>query len=225
MRYRIDEETLTNMRAALATAEEGGRQQDIALPLVGLGFLLLWYGDLADAEQKMAAALAIGERTGDLVLRARCLCYLNVTALRKHDVEAVRSLAPQVIAAAEATSYPEYVAAAKATMAWVAWRDERLADVVRLADEALGLWRSTVVPYPFQWLCLWPLVAVRLRQGQVAEAVEAARQLLPPPQQRLPDGLEAEVQDGVGAWARGRRKLAQERLSNAVELAKELRYA
>ncbi len=60
-------------------------------------------------------------------------------------------------------------------MAWVAWRDERLEDVVRLAHEALELWRSTVVSYSWYWLCLWPLVAVRLRQGQLAEAVEAAR--------------------------------------------------
>jgi predicted ATPase/class 3 adenylate cyclase len=224
-RYRIDEETLTNLRAALATAEEGDRQQDIALMSFGLGFGLLWYGDLAEAQQRMAASLAMVERTGDLVLRARCLCYLNVTALRSGDAEAVRSLAPEVMAAAEAASYPEYVAAAKATMAWVAWRDERLEDVVRLAHEALELWRSTVVSYSWYWLCLWPLVAVRLRQGQLAEAVEAARQLLPPPQQRLPDELEAEVQDAVGAWEKGERKLAKERLSNAVELAKQLRYA
>ena len=225
MRYRIDEETLTNMRAALATAEEGGRQQDIALVLFGLGFVLLWYGDLAEAEQTMVASLAVADRIGDRVLRARCLCYLNVTALRNRDVEAVRSLAPQVMAAAEAASYPEYVAAAKATMAWVAWRDERLEDVVRLADEALGLWRSTVVSYSWYWLCLWPLIAVRLRHGQIAEAVDAARQLLPAPQQRLPDELEAELQDGVGAWEKGDRKLARERLSKAVELAKQLRYA
>ena len=225
MRYRIDEEALTNMRAALATAEEGGSQQDIALMSFGLGFGLLWYGDLAEAEQRMVASLAMVERIGDRVLRARCLCYLNVTALRNGDVEGVRSLAPQAMAAAESASYPEYVAAAKATMAWVAWRDERLEDVVRLADEALGLWRSTVVSYSYYWLCLWPLVAVRLRQGQTAEAVEAARQLLPPPQLRLPDELEAEVQEGIGAWDRGGRKPAEERLSRAVELAKQFRYA
>ena len=165
MRYRIDEEALANMRAALATAEEGGSQQDIALMSFGLGFGLLWYGDLAEAEQRLLASLAMVERMGDRVLRARCLRHLNVTALRNGDVDGVRSLGPQAMAAAEAAAYPEYVAAAKATMAWVAWRDERLEDVVRLADEALGLWRSTVVSYSYYWLCLWPLVAVRLRQG------------------------------------------------------------
>ena len=225
MRYRIDDEALANMRAALETAEEGGSQQDIALMSFGLGFGLLWYGDLAEAEQRLLASLAMVERMGDRVLRARCLCYLNVTALRNGDVDGVRSLGPQAMAAAEAAAYPEYVAAAKATMAWVAWRDERLEDVVRLADEALGLWRSTVVSYSYYWLCLWPLVAVRLRRGQTAEGVEAARQLLPPPQQRLPDELEAEVQAAVGAWEGGARKLAREHLSKAVELAKRLRYA
>lgn len=44
-------------------------------------------------------------------------------------------------------------------------------------DEALELWEGNVLPYQFKWLCLWPLVGVRLASGQVAEAVDASRQL------------------------------------------------
>ena len=76
--------------------------------------------------------------------------------------------------AAVAASYPEYVAAAKATQAWVAWQEGRPEDVVALAGEALELWGTTVVSYPWYWLCLWPLISVRLAASQGAEAVEAA---------------------------------------------------
>ena len=177
-RYRIDEEILPTARAA---AQESGRENDIALMVFIVGFCLLWRGELAEAGASLRASLAIVDRVGDLVLRARCLCYLNVTALRRHDVETVRSLAPQAMEAALAASYPDYVAAAKASEACVAWQDGRPQDVVALASEALELWETTVVSYSWYWLCLWPLIAVRLVTKRVAEAVEAARQLLVPP--------------------------------------------
>jgi tetratricopeptide (TPR) repeat protein len=224
-RYRVDEEILTNMRAAVLAAHEGGHELGIAFTLFGLGFCLLWHGDLAEAQERLKASLAVSERIGDVVLRARCLCYLNVTALRRNDVEAVRSLAPQAIAAGEAAAYKEYVAAGKASQAWVAWRDELFEDVVTLANEALELWGTTVVSYSWYWLCLWPLIAVRLASGQVAEAIEAGRQLLETPQQRLPDELEAMLQAAIAAWDNGEAQLARGTLSEAVELAQRLRYA
>jgi tetratricopeptide (TPR) repeat protein len=224
-RYRVDDEIVGNMRAAVAAAREGGHERDIAFTLFGLGFCLLWHGDLAEAQERMEASLAIVERIGDLVLRARCLCYLNVAALRRHDIEGVRLLAPIAMAAGDAASYPEYVAAAKATQAWVAWQVGRPEDVVTLAAEALELWGTTVVSYSWYWLCLWPLIAVRLASGQVTEALEASRQLLVPPQQRLPDELDAMVQSTIAAWDNTERDLASQRLGEALELAQRLRYA
>ena len=173
----------------------------------------------------MGAALAIGERIGDPFRRAMCLCYLNVTALRRHDVDAVRSLAPKCIAAAEVANYPAYVAAAKATIAWAAWKDQNFEDVLPLATEALELWATLAVTFEFKWTCLWPLLAVRLAAGQLAEAVDASRELLLPPQQRLPDELELVVEAAGAAWDRGEHDLAAGKLVDALELARHLRYA
>jgi class 3 adenylate cyclase/tetratricopeptide (TPR) repeat protein len=223
-RYRIDEEILVNCRAAVAAAQDSGREAAIAFQVFVLGFSLLWYGDLDQAQQQLEASLASVERIGDVVLRARCLCYLDVTALRRHDVDAVRSLAPQAMEAAHAASYPEYVAAAKAAQAWVAWQDGRPSEVLELGGEALGIWATTVVSYSWYWICLWPLIAVHLSEGRLDEAVGAARQLLPPPQQRLPDELEAAVRTSIDAWENGELRLAREALGDAVALAKRLRY-
>jgi predicted ATPase/class 3 adenylate cyclase len=224
-RYRVDDETLSSMRAALAAAREEGDEQGIALTLFTLGFALLWYGDLDGAQCNMGESLAIVERTGDLVLRARCLCYLNVTALRRHDVDAVRSLAPQAIRAATAASYPEYVAMAKAAQAWAAWVSDRPEEVIALSNEALELWHTSAAAYSWYWICLWPLISVRLAVDEVGEAVEAARQLLVPPQQRLPEELEAAVQAAIDAWEQGELRSATESLTGAVELARQSRYA
>ncbi len=134
-------------------------------------------------------------------------------------------MTPEALAAAEAAGYPEYVAAAKATMAWVAWRDQRSDDVLALAGEALELWGTVVVTHPFKWPCLWPLMAVRLTAGQVAEAVDASRQLLLPPQQRLPDELESILESAQASWDGGEGERAAGQLAEALELARRLRYA
>jgi tetratricopeptide (TPR) repeat protein len=221
-RYRVDEEILANSRKALAAARQGAPEHRVAWAVLALGCFLLWHGDLPEAEEQLTESLVIVDRIGDVVLRARCLCYLNMTAVRRHDVEAVRSLAPEAMAAGEDAGYPEYVACAIATNAWLAWRDERYEDVVTLASAALDLWGTTVVKFPWYCLCLWPLIGARLSAGEIDEAVAASRQLLVPPQQRLPDELESMLLSVRTAWDGEDRAGAAEKLAAALGLAWEL---
>jgi hypothetical protein len=166
----------------------------------------------------------VAERIGDVVLWARALCYLNVAALRGHDVATVRRLAPEAMAAGVAAAYPEYVAAAKAVLAWLAWQDERFDDVVALGEEALELWGTTIVSYSWYWLCVWPMIAVRLREGQIAEAIVVSRQLLVPPQQRLPDDVESLLEAAGLAFDQEEPQLAGDLLAAALQLATTLGY-
>jgi class 3 adenylate cyclase/tetratricopeptide (TPR) repeat protein len=223
-RYRVDEEILANTRSALAAAREGSPEHEVAFSVFLLGFFLLWHGDLPPAEEQLRASLAMADRIGDVVLRARCLCYLNVTALRRHDVGAVRSLAPEAMAAGQDAGYPEYVACAMATNAWLEWHDQRYEDVVPLASAALDLWGTTVVRYSWYWVCLFPLIAARLAAGEIDEAIAASRQLLVPPQQRLPDELESMLVQVSAAWDSGDRQGAADKLAAALDVARDLRY-
>ncbi|HXW81452.1 MAG TPA: hypothetical protein VEJ84_18255, partial [Acidimicrobiales bacterium] len=229
-RYQIDDETLAAQRVAAAITGEGVGEPEIVSGEFGLGLFLLFHGDLDEAEERLSAALAMAERVGDAGAAVRCRCYYSVTALRRHDVEGVRARAPVALEAAEAASYPEYAASAKAMLAWLAWRDGRPDDVLGLGREALRLWAGGAVAYPFYWLCLWPLIAVHLGRGEVADAVAAARQLLLPPQQKLPDELEAQVEAAIACWEGGSLETgASERaasdLRKALELGEALRYA
>ena len=110
-------------------------------------------------------------------------------------------------------------------MAWVAWKDRRPMDVLTLGNEALELWASTVVSYSWCLLCLWPLLAVHLGAGRLAEAIDAGRQLLLPPQQRLPDELEVLLEAALTAWERAEPAPAGEKLAEALQLACSLGYA
>jgi hypothetical protein len=49
---------------------------------------------------------------------------------------------------------------AMANTGWVAWRRGQPNSADELATEALGLWRSLPMHYPFHWMALWPLTAV-----------------------------------------------------------------
>jgi hypothetical protein len=69
------------------------------------------------------------------------------------------------------------------------------------------------------------MIAVRLRSGQIAEAIDAGRQLLAPPQQRLPDDLESLLQEAGAAWDQNENRVASDKLAEALQLAVTLGYA
>ena len=232
-RHRVDDEVLENAKKVLAAKQQFPRaagfrgrpaEVDVAWALFDVGFCSLWYGDLDGAEDTLTATLSIAERTGSAGMRALSLSYLNLAALRRDDSTAVGLLAPQAIEAACAASRPQYAATGKASLAWLAWKTGHRDEVEALAQEALGLWPATSWQ-PFHWVCLWPLIAVRLGDGEVTRAVEAARQLVQPPQQRLPDELEAEVQAAIEAGEHGELERARKTLVKALELAHQLRFA
>jgi tetratricopeptide (TPR) repeat protein len=236
-RHRVDDEIIGTARAALAAAERGGHEP-LVIPLpepqrgaheVGwkqynLGRCLVLHGDLDEAEETLSAALATADRIGEQVLRVRVLSLLALTALRRHDTMAVASLVAQVSEGATPTQGLEYLAMAKASLAWLAWQEGRLEEVGPRAEEALALWAETTGWQPLHWICLWPLIAVRLGTGNVSEAVDASRRLLEPSQQRLADELEPLVIAACEAWDSGDQELAGAKLAEAVDLAHDLHF-
>ena len=142
--FRIDEEMLASLRACLAMARQAADEFDIVSALFCLGVHLLFHDDLIEARSTLEKAITISERIGGRRDAISCLSYLCMAALRQHDVEAVRSLAPRVLAESEAAGYPTQVGEAKATMAWVAWQDGRNDDAAAKAGEALKLWKVSL---------------------------------------------------------------------------------
>jgi class 3 adenylate cyclase/ABC-type transporter Mla MlaB component len=246
-RHRVDEEIIATAQAALAAARGRGdppvmvrrwfgelSRQWLEAPQWGdhevgwtqynLGRCLVLHGDLDEAEETLSAALAIAKRIGEEVLQVRCVSLLALSALRRHDEAAVAALVHRVLETAGVAQWPEYVAVATASLAWLAWRQGRAAEVVLLAEEALALWAKTTGWQPLHWICLWPLIAVRLGAGELSEAVVASRQLLEPSQQRLPDELEPVVEAALAAWESDDCGRAGAKLAEALELAERLRY-
>ena len=224
-RYLIDDSLMLDYRKAWQAVVDAGLENEMFYVRFVLGFALLWYGDFTGAQAELEQTLEISRRADDKTLEVRVLTYLCCAHLRQHNVEEVKALAPKSEALAGELVFPEYVGMAKAMLAWAAWKEGRYIDAEALAEAARRLWRTCVVHYSWCWAGLWPLVAVRLDDGRLEQAVAAARELLGPDQQRFPEALESAVQSALDTWDRGATKLATKKLNRALDLACRLRYA
>jgi DNA-binding SARP family transcriptional activator len=218
------EESLGYARSALAARQESGSATEIALARFFLGFAYLFYGDLDEAEAHIQAALAVGERAGDVVLQSRCLTYLTIVYRKRGQVEETSRYASRASKVATSLHWPEDVAMASANLAWVAWRQGNQSEAQATARAALEEWKALQVDYPFHWTALWPLISIALAQDQLSAAIDYARALLAPQQLVLPDALRTAIEAATQAWDSGRLEAARAHLQQAAALAGEMGY-
>jgi class 3 adenylate cyclase len=222
-RYLFSDETLELARAAYAATQEA-EPEPSAWPVFIWGFTLLWHGDLDEATVVLRESLAEAERRGDVSVQSRALTYLMAAGRKRGDIDGVRNAVGPVIDRAREASLPEYEAIAIANRCWVAWRsgDEEMA--VTDARAALHIWEGLPVRYPFDWMALWPLVAIALAGRRIDQAAECARGMLPPPQQPLQEPVRTLVEDAIRAWDAGQPTETEEFLHRAVRAAGDLGY-
>jgi tetratricopeptide (TPR) repeat protein len=221
-RFRPPAETLRHSANSLELARETGDQQLVDHSTFGFGFSLLWFGDLEAAEEQFMTALAQAKRTGNVPLQDRCLAYLSIARRFQGDEGQVRTYAEQGLGIATTEQNPFYLGVAWANLAWLSFRDGNIDEVLRDGPVALEQWRP--YPYPFAWLAHWPLLAVHLSQGQMRQALDHARAMLDPSQQRPPETLEALLEEAAQTWDEGQAKSARECLKQAMDLAGEMGY-
>ncbi len=222
-----DEETVSLTRRGVQAAQDGGDEHDLALCFTALGEALLNNSQLAEADEMLRMGLKFGERVDDPQARSWCLALRCLLEVRRHDVDAVRSLSRQARSAATTATMPLWLASATATEAWLAWKDNHYEDVLRLSHEAIDLWRTvkfapSLGPIGLKAVCLWPLVSVHLACGRIGGAIEAGSQLLDAPDIRSPDDVQSLLSSARVAWDHGDEASTASDLNVAVALASRL---
>lgn len=223
-RYAIPPEDTAHTEAALVAAQQSGDLRSIAHANWIRGVALLLASDLVEAEVYLQTSLRILEQVGDLTTEIKCLTYLVVLYRRKGNIVVTRQLLPRLFQIATEGKMEGYVAAAKATEAWLAWREGQIAKAIEEAKDALEIWERVPWVYPFRWQALWLLIAGGLRQEQIAEAIQYTQKLLSPEQQALPDDLNESLEAGVRAWEAGQTDVARSHLAAAVSRAQAQGY-
>jgi eukaryotic-like serine/threonine-protein kinase len=225
-RYRVPEETVRNARAARDAAATANDTGELAMIQFGLAAALFCHDDLEEAAREMAEAVRLSKHVGDVALLSRALTYLAVIFRRQRgraaDVERCVAESQSVATSGQMT---EYIGAALANEGWLLWLRRAGSQIVEdKCRAALDLWGRISLVYPFQWVALFPLVAVELAEGRIAEAVEHTQAMLRPTQQRLPDPVAKSLEDGAAAFARSDAEAAHRCLSDALKQAEERGY-
>jgi tetratricopeptide (TPR) repeat protein len=223
-RFVITDETLAYAQARLQAGHEAADPAAIIDFTFGLGFVYLWRGDLDKAEENLQAALKLADQSGWAQLRMQCLTYLTVIYRKRRQVEKARHWVSRSLAAAQEINQTTYIAMAKANLAWIAWHDGDMAAARLLGQTALELWAQGDTAYPLHWAALWPLIAIALAGGEIPTAIDHARVLLAPSQQRLPDALTSLLEKTLRAWEQNQPEAAHDHLRRAVELAQATGY-
>jgi tetratricopeptide (TPR) repeat protein len=223
-RYAVSEETLEYSKAALSASLESEDPVQIADRRFELGFASMWHGDLDEAEQMMLSALEQTERTGDVAVLSRVLTYLTVLYRMRGQIDRVKLFAARSLALATDRQMVEYVGMAKASLAWLAWREGRWAEAKAYGRVAVEMWQQAPLSTPFQWTARWPLLAVAMAQADISGAMDHAQAMLEPEQHCLPPALTVQLEQAAAAWQKGDNAAAGACLSQALELAQQLGF-
>jgi len=190
-RYCPGTEVVEQCRLILKTLEEIGQVNAIPAARFQVGFVLLLSNAIAEAKTELRDALESAEKTTDLTLVARCLTYLTFTARKRGDIQQVQSYTERSLLMATTVQMPDYIGAAQANLAWLAWRARNLDAVQQYGAAALSAWQKLPVGYMFEWTGRWPLIGVALLAGDLNQIITHAQVLLDEHQQRPPRVLEA----------------------------------
>jgi eukaryotic-like serine/threonine-protein kinase len=227
-RFAASSETVRYAHACKNAFLAASASPDDYWGLVGrasLAIVLVLHGDLRAAEGPMAEALYAAQRTGDLEAQVRCLTYLTVIHRRLHRRGPAEALAKKARSLAREREMLEYVGAAIANLAWVALVIGDIDEALGAAEEALSCWEAQPRHvFPFHWLARLPLLAARVQRAQIDEAIEEARALLHPRQQRLPLRLTTALGAAVDAATTGDDKRVRKTLGVAIRAAHHAGY-
>ena len=207
---------------ALAWAQQTHDQSFILSREFGLAFTQMWSGDVQAAVDQLDRTLGHAERMGNLSIQTLCLTYLAVAHRLNGDLDQSRRYTERGLAVAREVDHPLYIGAAQGNLSWLAYRAGDLDGAERHAEEALIQWGE--LAYPFKWLACWPLLAVELTDGRVVSAVEHARAMLDPVQQRLPEPLTIALELAIQALDDQCPESAREHLTTALAAAEDLGY-
>jgi DNA-binding SARP family transcriptional activator/predicted ATPase len=214
-RYRMSAIDMQIVHRALELAEQTNNPLLIANKHFGLGFNLLWYGDRKKAIAQLDQALLQAEKLGATFVQNQALAYLTIAYRMDGNQEMVSQLAQRGLALSEEI-HPNYQGVALANLAWLAYKQGYMDQAEQLAENAMPLLRR--VGYPFEWLADLLLASVAMQRGQLRRAQEHLVATLHPSQQRLPEELEASLNEAVNPNGVPTRKAIQQALETASRL-------
>jgi serine/threonine protein kinase len=197
-RYRVSAETLEDVEALVAAAQESGSAPEIAFGQFCKGFCLLFANRLAQAQAELAKARQICRQIGDVVGETRAAAYLTLSLRRRGQLDEAERSATELESLAVARKMADYHGVALATLGWAAAKHGGPEQARRLGRQALLTWSQLDFPHPFQWAAALLLIELDLTQAPLAELLALAELLRRPTQMHLPEAVDLALAEAVG---------------------------
>jgi len=218
--YVPSPETVALAREQYEAAVASGSLARRALGSVILGNTLAIARHFSEAAPLVEESASLSEKVGDvgqLLIALGTRCMLDRLS---GDVEAVMKSARRCIQAAKGIQgWGELVAYSEANLAWLAWRESRLEECRLKAQAALDTWWKTP-EFAYRGLADWPLLGCCLADGHIQAAIDLARDILHPSQQKMPPAIESHLLTAIDAEGTEASRI----LEQAVQLARRYSY-
>jgi class 3 adenylate cyclase/tetratricopeptide (TPR) repeat protein len=217
--YMLPVESLENARHQLAAAEASGNRRMIGRAKILNGFVHLWRNEPAEAERSFRDGLRDVEQVGDLDTQFIGENYMAVVGRKRGDVEMTRLWADRTLALARKAKNVTYEASSLASLGWVAWREGDETRAQTYLTEAMLL--GGKAPSPLKFMAVGPLLAIAAKHRAWSAAIEHAQTLLHPSHQKMPDDVQATLEQAVKAWESGAIEEAGSLLVHGVEMLRQ----
>lgn len=224
-RFRPSDEAIHHAHAYLKIMQEVNNSDALPAAHFQYGGSLLWTSTrFEEAGMEMRKALDLAVQRGDVSLQARCLTYLTIIERRRNNIELVQSLVPKSLQIALENNFHDYIGAAYANMAWLAWQHKDFNAVHNYGQLAFKAWQQLTVRYAFEWILRFPLMALVLIEGNILEANTLAQALLDQPLVYLPDEISSAIEEAGTAASMENIDSCRNWLEIAIKKASEHNY-
>ena len=219
--YQLPDETLQNAKKQLEAAQLSGNRRVLGRAETILGFVHLWRNELTEAEQCLAGGLSNVEAVGDVDTQFINLNYMAVIARKRGDVIATRDWASRTLMLATKAKSLFYQITALGSLGWVEYYEGNEQQARKYLQEALTLQEKIASPVKFT--VVGPALALEVKSKNWDVAMGHVKTLLHPSHQKMPDKIQAWLEQAVKQWEAGDAESAGISLIQGIELMKQMK--
>lgn len=202
--HHLPNQSLQNVEISLKAALQANDLRELGLIEQAKAFVHLWCDEIDEAELHYENSIKRIREFGDtLGSLATALTYFPLIYRRRQQVDLVEHWARQGLDAATEANTPVYIGISLGHLGWIEYRRGNDAAARAFCEKAVNTWEQTAFPIPMHFTARIPLLALLLRQNDIAQAVDNARVLIDVKQKQLHDPLPELLTQAINSWEVG----------------------
>ena len=225
--YLLSEQTLDLTKKSVDASLISKDLQVISSAKFFLGFSHLWSNQMEECIEVLKESLELAEKTGDIVIKARCLTYLALAHRRLGNGEQTEFYAHKSLDTSSQAKMIEYMGTSTANLAWLAWKNKDLDKLEILGKQAYTYWEKVPETHSslvFAWTAAFPLAALYWQRGNLPKCMEQFESMVKPGRKRIETDLEQNMVAVLSAYNSSTATMLHEDVLGVLQLAEKYQY-